>query len=124
MLLLKSSIFFIDLHALEQKFSISDGVAVIGVHSAKFQNEKVLANILNAVIRYDIDHPVVNDADAEFWNNMSIRCWPTFAIVSPEGKALLYLVGEGHRDVLMKFVDVALKYYKSKGIFIANLLPS
>lgn len=112
-----------DLHALEKKYSIQDGVAVVGVHSAKFQNEKLLSNILSAVLRYDINHPVVNDADAIYWNKMSIRCWPTFVIVSPEGKVLLYLVGEGHRNVLLQFVDVALNYYKEKDLIKHHPLP-
>ena len=111
-------IFIIDLHALEEKYSIEDGVVVIGVHSAKFQNEKLLTNVLSAVLRYDICHPVVNDGDAVVWNAMSIQRWPTFVIVSPEGKALLYLIGEGHRDVLLNFVGVALDYYTQKGTFI------
>lgn len=115
MLLKRAMLSVLDLHALEKKYSIQDGVAVVGVHSAKFQNEKLLSNILSAVLRYDINHPVVNDADAIYWNKMSIRCWPTFVIVSPEGKVLLYLVGEGHRNVLLQFVDVALNYYKEKG---------
>lgn len=106
----------LELHDLEQKHSIEDGVVVIGVHSAKFQNEKLLENVQQAVMRYDICHPVVNDADAALWNDMSIRCWPTFVIVSPEGHPLLYLVGEGHRDVLFNFVQLALDYYNQKGM--------
>ena len=70
---------------------------------------------MNAVLRYDITHPVVNDADAVFWSKLNIQCWPTFVIVSPEGKVLLYLVGEGHKAVLFRFVEVALKYYKDGG---------
>jgi hypothetical protein len=31
---------------------------VVGVHSAKFDNEKDLEAIRNAVLRYDITHPV------------------------------------------------------------------
>lgn len=31
---------------------------VVGVHSAKFDNEKDLAAIRNAVLRYNITHPV------------------------------------------------------------------
>ena len=72
-------------------------------------------NILSAVLRYDISHPVLNDSDAELWNAMSIRCWPTFVIVSPEGVPLLYLVGETHKETLFKFVELALKHYGSKG---------
>ena len=99
----------------------------MGIHSAKFENEKTSANILSAVLRYDIAHPVVNDGDATLWHHMEIQCWPTFIIVSPEGKCLLYLVGEGHRDILLKFVQVALKYYTEKGkmyyVSFHNLFP-
>lgn len=104
-----------DLHALEAKHSIEEGVVVIGVHSAKFENEKVSSNILNAVLRYGISHPVVNDSDAFLWNVMEIACWPTLVIVGPNGEHLLSLVGEGHKKTLMEFVDAALKWFKSEG---------
>jgi len=112
-----------DLYALEKQFSIQDGVVVLGVHSAKFNNEKLHTNILSAVLRYDICHAVVNDPNAIIWNQMSIQCWPTFVIISPEGKVLLYLVGEGHRDVLLKFVDIALEYYKGKDCISNHDIP-
>lgn len=32
---------------------------VVGVHSAKFDNEKDLEAIRNAVLRYEITHPVI-----------------------------------------------------------------
>lgn len=53
----------------------------IGVHCAKFSNEKDTANILAAVQRYNIHHPVVNDADSTFWEALGIRCWPTLLIL-------------------------------------------
>lgn len=56
-----------DLEAVEEKFPPQSGVVVVGVHSAKFLNEKVTANILSAVLRYNIQHPVVNDSDAFLW---------------------------------------------------------
>jgi thiol-disulfide isomerase/thioredoxin len=105
-----------DLHALEAKHSVEDGLVVVGVHSAKFENEKVSANILNAILRYDITHPVVNDANALMWNAMEIACWPTLVVVGPKGQQLLSLVGEGHRDTLMEFVDAALKWFTSAGM--------
>ena len=40
-----------DLEELEKRFTSADGVVVIGVHSAKFENEKVSANILSAILR-------------------------------------------------------------------------
>ena len=104
-----------DLHKVEEAFSVEHGVAVIGVHSAKFKNERVSANILNAMLRYGITHPVVNDHEAVLWNQMNIQCWPTFVIVGPDGNCLLYLVGEGHGKLLLEFVTKAVQLYKKQG---------
>src|SRR5678810_1467086 len=54
-----------DLKRLEEKYA--DEIVVIGVHSAKFQNEKNTASILQAVMRYEIEHPVVNDSSMIVW---------------------------------------------------------
>ena len=104
-----------DLEALEQLYSEKDGLVIVGVHSAKFENEKSSTNILSAVLRYDIRHPVVNDSEAKLWHTLSVQCWPTLVVVSPEGKILLSLIGEGHRDTLLQFVGSTLNFYKQKG---------
>lgn len=104
-----------DLEALEHLYSEKDGLVILGVHSAKFENEKSSTNILSAILRYDIRHAVVNDSEAKLWHTLSVQCWPTLVIVSPEGKILLSLVGEGHRETLLKFVGSALKFYEQKG---------
>ncbi|XP_067657145.1 NHL repeat-containing protein 2-like [Haliotis asinina] len=103
-----------DLEFLESKFKVKDGVTIVGVHSAKFLNEKVTANILSAVLRYNIEHPVVNDCDALLWQQLEISCWPTFLLVGPKGQYIYAMVGEGHRDKLEEFVGIALEYYKGK----------
>lgn len=98
-------------------FSISaDGVVVVGVHSAKFPNEKVLQNIRSAVLRYDITHPVVNDSDARLWQELEVSCWPTLVLLGPRGNLLFSLVGEGHRERLFLFTAAALKYYRERGL--------
>lgn len=101
-----------DLEKVEQKYSLNDGVIIIGVHSAKFENEKVSANILSAILRYNIHHPVVNDHDAVLWNKLQIQCWPTFVVVGPKGQFLQTFVGEGHRENLLEFIDESLEYFK------------
>lgn len=103
-----------DLEYLESKFKVKDGVVIVGVHSAKFLNEKVTANILSAVLRYDIEHPVVNDCDALLWQQLEISCWPTFLLVGPKGQYIYAMVGEGHRDKLEEFVGIAVEHYKAK----------
>ncbi|XP_037089744.1 NHL repeat-containing protein 2-like [Pollicipes pollicipes] len=69
------------LHQLERDHSIEDGLVIVGVHSAKFDNERVSSNIAAALQRYDIAHPVVNDAQLVLWRRLEIACWPTLVIL-------------------------------------------
>nr|XP_027188810.1 protein SUPPRESSOR OF QUENCHING 1, chloroplastic isoform X2 [Cicer arietinum] len=99
-----------DLDVLEKKYKDMPFI-VVGVHSAKFDNEKDSEAIRNAVLRYDITHPVVNDGDMYFWRKLGINSWPTFAIIGPNGKLLAQLAGEGHKKDLDDFVAAALLFY-------------
>ncbi|XP_056897596.1 NHL repeat-containing protein 2 [Takifugu flavidus] len=112
-----------DLHQLEKKYSAEDGLVVVGVHSAKFPNEKVLDNIRSAVLRYDICHPVVNDSEACLWHELEVSCWPTLVFLGPRGNLLFSLVGEGHRDKQMLFSAAALRYYKERGLLKTHTVP-
>ena len=85
-----------DLHYLEEKFG--DKLTVIGVHSAKFANERDTENIRSAILRYDITHPVVNDHDFAVWNTFGVRSWPTFVLINPQGKIAQVYSGEGNRE--------------------------
>ncbi|XP_014878872.1 NHL repeat-containing protein 2 [Poecilia latipinna] len=104
-----------DLHQLEKRHSVEDGLVIVGVHSAKFPNEKVLDNIQSAVLRYDICHPVVNDDEATLWHELEVSCWPTLVLLGPHGNLLFSLVGEGHSERLTLFADGALRYYREQG---------
>ncbi|XP_073412735.1 NHL repeat-containing protein 2 isoform X3 [Dendrobates tinctorius] len=100
-----------------------DGLVVIGVHSAKFPNERVLENIKSAVLRYSISHPVVNDADATLWQELQVSCWPTLVLLGPQGNLLFSLVGEGHKENLFLFTSMALKFYKEKREIKEDRIP-
>ena len=102
-----------DLKYLEKKYSKE--LVVIGVHSAKFDNEKDSENIRRAVQRYEIEHPVVNDADMKLWRSFGVRAWPTLVLLDPEGHYLGSISGEGHRDLLVTIVDKLIVYHKAKG---------
>ncbi|XP_075071737.1 NHL repeat-containing protein 2 [Mixophyes fleayi] len=112
-----------DLHALEQQHQDTDGLVIIGVHSAKFPNERVLDNIKSAVLRYNISHPVVNDADAALWQELQVSCWPTLVLVGPQGNLLFSLVGEGHRENLFLFTSTALKFFKGRDEIRSERIP-
>ncbi|KAK3094749.1 hypothetical protein FSP39_005739 [Pinctada imbricata] len=103
-----------DLEELEKYYTIENGAVIVGVHSAKFDTEKISANIRNAILRYNITHPVVNDESAVLWEKLQIQCWPTFVVVGPDGIVLNMYIGEGHREKLIRFVGETLKYYSQK----------
>ncbi|XP_056432780.1 NHL repeat-containing protein 2 [Gadus chalcogrammus] len=105
-----------DLHRLENTHSVTDGLVIVGVHSAKFPNEKVLDNVRSAVLRYDIRHPVVNDGEARLWSDLEVTCWPTLVLLGPRGNLLFSLVGEGHRQRLPLLAGAALRYYGERGL--------
>ena len=65
---------FPQLRKLEQKYA--NELAVVGVHSAKFPNEKGPENLVKAVQRYELKHPVVNDAEFQVWQQYACRAWP------------------------------------------------
>ncbi|KAG7311684.1 hypothetical protein JYU34_002737 [Plutella xylostella] len=103
-----------DLAHLEKIYKVEDGLVVIGVHCAKFSNEKESANISAAVERYGIKHPVVNDAGCTTWDALGIHCWPTLVVLGPGNKPIFVLTGEGHRDLLVSYVGAALKHFGSR----------
>ena len=83
-----------DLRRLEEKYR--DELVVIGVHSAKFANERKADNIRRILVRYDIDHPVVSDPDFAIWKSYGARAWPTLVLIDPEGYVVATASGEGH----------------------------
>lgn len=101
-----------DLAYLEKKYP--NELVVIGVHSAKFDNEKESGNIRKAILRYEIEHPVVNDASMVIWRKFAVRAWPTLVVIDPEGYYCGYVSGEGNRELLEKVVDRLIAYHRSK----------
>ncbi|CAH9080213.1 unnamed protein product [Cuscuta epithymum] len=111
-----------DLKFLEKKYKDMPFV-VVGVHSAKFDNEKDLEAIRNAVLRYEVTHPVVNDGEMNLWRELGINSWPTFAVVGPNGKLLAQIAGEGHRKDLDDLVEAALLFYGRKKLLDSSPIP-
>src|SRR5258707_1294120 len=68
-----------DLAKLEKKYA--NQLVVIGVHSAKFENEKESEHIRKAILRYEISHPVVNDAEMKIWQTYGVSSWPTLYLI-------------------------------------------
>ena len=80
-------------------------LVVIGVHSAKFDAEKETENIRQAMLRYEIEHPVVNDADYKIWNAYNCTSWPSLRAIDPEGN----LVAESGGEIDFASLDAFMK---------------
>lgn len=102
-----------DLKRLEAKYP--NELVVIGVHSAKFTNEKDPENIRQAILRYGIEHPVVNDSEFRIWRSYGVRAWPTLVVINPEGYVAGAVSGEGNFEILDKVIKTLIEEYSKEG---------
>jgi sugar lactone lactonase YvrE len=103
-----------DLKRLEAEFPTE--IVVIGVHSAKFDNEGVTANIRQIVQRYEVTHPIVNDADFQVWSAYSARAWPSLYLIDPLGRVVGRHEGEGVYEVLQPVIATMVAEYGAAGL--------
>jgi thiol-disulfide isomerase/thioredoxin len=101
-----------DLEKLQKKYA--DQLVIIGVHSAKFQNEKDAANIRSAVLRYHIDHPVVVDNNLQVWNAYGVNAWPTLILIDPSGRIAERWAGEGQFANIDAAITGLVKTFRSR----------
>ena len=78
--------------ALHERFS--DDLVVIGVHTGKFAHEKEPAALKAALLRYEIDYPVVNDPEHLIADAYAARGWPTTILVDNRGYIAHHASGE------------------------------
>jgi DNA-binding beta-propeller fold protein YncE len=99
-----------ELEKLEEKYPKQ--LVVIGVHCAKFENEKRIANVRSAVLREEILHPVLNDPEHDVWNAVGVNSWPTTVLVDPEGYAVYLRSGEFKAKEYEAILDKAIPFYR------------
>jgi thiol-disulfide isomerase/thioredoxin len=103
-----------DLKKLEEKYANS--LVVIGVHSAKFDNEGETENIRQIILRYGLAHPVVNDADFKIWNAYGIIAYPGLVLIDPDGFIVQRWYGEGQFDEIETEIAQTVADFRRKGI--------
>ncbi len=103
-----------ELKKLEEKYA-GRPVVFIGIHSAKFKNEADPKNIENAIMRYDISHPVVVDNNMMLWKSYGASGWPTIFIIDPNGKIVFKHSGEGQIDRICSIIDEIIEKHSSDG---------
>ena len=113
---------FPQLRKLEKKYA--NELAVIGVHSAKFPNEKETYNVEKAVRRYQLEHPVINDGQFQIWQQYSCRAWPTLMFIDPKGNVVGKHEGEMSFEAFNGLISQMVAEYESDGILDHRPMPS
>ncbi|MFF4008589.1 NHL domain-containing thioredoxin family protein [Streptomyces sp. NPDC001717] len=102
-----------ELRELEEKHR--DTVVIIGVHSPKFVHEAEHAAVVDAVERYEVHHPVLDDPELATWKQYAVRAWPTLVVIDPEGYIVAQHAGEGHAHAIARLVEELEAEHEAKG---------
>ncbi|GLX20862.1 MULTISPECIES: NHL domain-containing thioredoxin family protein [Streptomyces] len=102
-----------ELRELEEKHR--DTVVIIGVHSPKFVHEAEHAAVVDAVERYEVHHPVLDDPELATWKQYAVRAWPTLVVIDPEGYVVAQHAGEGHAHAIARLVEELEAEHGAKG---------
>lgn len=101
------------LRKLERRYP--EEIAVVGVHSAKFDEERATDHIYEAVKRYGVSHPVINDADRVMWQSYAVRAWPTLIFVDPASRVVGRIEGELTYEDGVTLFDEMLTEFRTEG---------
>jgi thiol-disulfide isomerase/thioredoxin len=110
-----------DLERLEKEYPTQ--LVIIGVHSAKFDNEGQTKNIEYIVRRYEITHPVVNDNKFQIWGAYGVNAWPTFMLIDPFGNVVGQMSGEPLYPRIQPIIDTMVKEYGDAGVLNLDPVP-
>ncbi|MYT32861.1 MULTISPECIES: NHL domain-containing thioredoxin family protein [unclassified Streptomyces] len=102
-----------ELRELEERHR--DSVVIIGVHSPKFVHEAEHQAVVDAVERYGVEHPVLDDPELATWKQYAVRAWPTLVVIDPEGYVVAQHAGEGHAHAIESLVEELIAEHGAKG---------
>ena len=71
------------------------GLLIIGIHTPEFEFEKDHQNVQDAIDKYNIKYPVVQDNDYSTWRAYGNRYWPREYLIDINGFIVHDHIGEG-----------------------------
>ena len=113
---------FPQLRKLERKYASE--LVVVGVHSAKFPTEKETDSLISAVRRCELEHPVINDAEFQVWQQYSCRAWPTLMFIDPLGNVIGKHEGELTFEQFDTLMSGMVAEFDEMGIMRRSPLPT
>ncbi len=102
------------LRAVEERFR-GQPFQVVGIHSGKFDAEKEVPAVAEAMARHGIEHPVGTDSDFVLWEQYAIHGWPTSVLVDARGYAVAWFRGEPELGQLTAWIQAALDDGRERG---------
>ena len=85
------------LKGVEAKFG-PQGLALLGVHSPEFPDERVRDNVIAKVKEFGLKHPVMLDNDFSYWHALDNQYWPAYYLIDKQGRVRGRFVGETHAE--------------------------
>lgn len=110
-----------DLKKLEDEFG--NQLVVIGVHSGKYSTEHDDQSIKDAIKKYGLEHPVLNDPDFVVWNTFGANAWPTLALIDPAGNYVGNHAGEGVYPLFEPIIQSLTREFSAKGLIDETPVP-
>ncbi len=102
-----------ELRPLEARFA--DILVPLGVHSPKFEHEGDAQAVIDAVERYGVRHPVLDDPDRATWDAYAVKAWPTLVLIDPLGYIVFDEAGEGHVPRLTTLIEELAEEHRADG---------
>ena len=74
-------------------------------------------------MRYEIEHPVANDANLEIWRRYGAKAWPTRVIIDPAGNLVGTAMGEGNLEGFLNAIRTVVRVFDERGEINRSPLP-
>ena len=74
------------------------GLVILGVHTPEFAFEKEYDNVVEAVAKFGLEYPIVQDNDFGTWRAFENRYWPAKYLIDINGRIRYFHFGEGAYD--------------------------
>jgi cytochrome c biogenesis protein CcdA/thiol-disulfide isomerase/thioredoxin len=85
-----------------------DGLTIVGVHSPEFAFERDAGNVADAIERYGIRYPVVQDNELATWTAFGNQYWPAKYLIDANGHVRYLHFGEGAYDATEQAIRALL----------------
>lgn len=85
------------------------GLIIIGNHFPEFSYEADLANLKDAIARYEIEYPVAQDNEGATWRAYKNHYWPALYLIDKQGHIRYVHIGEGRYKQTEENIKVLLE---------------